>query len=151
MDNRKDESDYTKVERWCRDQIWHGSDFIFDPILFEAAIKAASKDFDFPLESLQSLFRNFYVKHIKVTSHTVKESLQTKLIKEYSSGRSIKELAKESNFSPALLARRLVEEMTALGNTKLSTVMKNPLEELKSIDVIKTEYQQAENSQHDGR
>eukprot|EP00534_Pseudo-nitzschia_fraudulenta_P004946 CAMPEP_0201121594 /NCGR_PEP_ID=MMETSP0850-20130426/5449_1 /ASSEMBLY_ACC=CAM_ASM_000622 /TAXON_ID=183588 /ORGANISM="Pseudo-nitzschia fraudulenta, Strain WWA7" /LENGTH=214 /DNA_ID=CAMNT_0047388103 /DNA_START=261 /DNA_END=905 /DNA_ORIENTATION=+ len=29
--------------------------------------------------------------------------------------------------------------------------MKNPLEELKSIDVIKTEYQQAENSQHDGR
>jgi hypothetical protein len=90
-----------------------------------------------------------YVKHIKSTSHLVKKNLRTKFIKEYLLGRSIKDLAKESNFSPALLARRIVEEMTVLGKKKLSTAMKNPLEELGSVDVFKEKYQGSESDLQD--
>ena len=149
MDHSREELDYYRVERWCRDQINDGCDLLFDPVLFQAAIKATSKDLDFPLESLHSLFRNMYVKHIKSTSHLVKKNLRTKFIKEYLLGRSIKDLAKESNFSPALLARRIVEEMTVLGKKKLSTAMKNPLEELGSVDVFKEKYQGSESDLQD--
>ena len=149
MDHSREELDYNRVEHWCRDQINNGGDFLFDPVLFEATIKAASEGFAVPLESLQSLFRNIYVKHIKSTSRRVQNNLQTKMIEEYLLGKSIKHLAKESNFSPAILARRIVEEMTVLGKRKLSTAMKNPLEELGSIDIIKPKYQSSENHAKD--
>jgi hypothetical protein len=151
MDHSREEIEYYRVEEWCRDRINDGSDFLFDPVLFQAALKEKSEGFDFPLESLQSLFRNMYVKHIKSTSHQIQSILHSKFIKEYLSGRSIKDLAKESNFSAALLARRLVEEMTVLGKKKLSTALKNPLEELGSIDVIKPKYQGFENQSQDSQ
>ena len=49
MDNYNDreESDqinqYNKVERWCKDQINNGSDFLFDPVLFQSTMKATSR------------------------------------------------------------------------------------------------------------
>ncbi len=145
MDHSREESDYYRVENWCRDQINNGSEFLFDPVLFQGAIKAASESFDFPRESLGSLFRNMYDKHIKSTSHQVQSIVQTRLIQEYMAGKSIKDIAKETNFSPAMLARRVVEEMTELaGKKKLSTAMKNPLEELGTIDIIKSKYQKSE-------
>ena len=147
MNQNREDLDDVVVERWCKDQINDGSDFLFDRILFQEAMKIASQRFDFPLESLQSLFRNLYVKHVKSTSHRLKNSLHTKFIKEYLSGRSIIALAKESNLPPALLARRLVEEMTILGKKKLNTILKNPLEELGTIDVIKIKYQEPGNYQ----
>ncbi len=150
MDHSQEESDYYRVENWCRDQINNGSEFLFEPVLFETAIKAASKSFDFPLVSLTSLFRNIYDKHIKSTSHQVQGLLQTRLIQEYLAGKSIKDIAKEINFSPAMLARRVVEEMTELaGKKKLSTAMKNPLEELGTITVIKQKYQLSETNLQD--
>ena len=145
MDHSQEESDYYRVENWCRDQINNGSEFLFDPVLFQGAIKAASESFDFPPESLGSLFRNMYDKHIKSTSHQVQSIVQTRLIQEYMAGKSIKDIAKGTNFSPAMLARRVVEEMTELvGKKKLSTAMKNPLEELGTIDIIKSKYQISE-------
>lgn len=149
MDHSTEDLDYYRVERWCQDQINTGSDVLFDPSLFQAVMKEASKGFDFPLESLQSLFRNIYVKHIKTTSRRVQNNLQTEFITEYLAGKSIKDLAKESNFSPAILARRIVEEMTVLGKKKLSTAMKNPIEELGSIDIIKPKYQHSEDNIED--
>ena len=140
----KEELVYYRVERWCREEISNGSNFLFDPVLFREAIEAESKREDFPLESLLSLFRNLYIKHIKINSNRIKSILHTKIIKEYLLGRSINDLAKECNFSAALLARRVVEEVTDLGKKKLSTVMKDPLKELGSIDVIKPKYQGAE-------
>lgn len=144
MDN-DEELKYYRVERWCRDQIDNGSDFLFDPDLFQATLKTTSKDLEFPLESLQSLFRNIYVKHLIKTSRQLYNRLQMEFVREYVLGKSIKDLAKESNFSPALLARRIVEEMTIIGKKKLSTALKNPLEELGSIDVIKENYKDSEN------
>lgn len=144
MDYKREELEYIRVERWCRDHIDNGSDFLFDQVIFQETIRATSKALDFPLESLQSLFRNIYIKHIKSSSHRIKNSMHTKFIKEFLLGRSIKDLAKESNFSPALLARRVVEEMTVLGKKKLSTAMRNPLEELGSIDIFKPKYQESE-------
>lgn len=151
MDHSGEELDYYRVERWCQDQIRNGSDFLFEPRLFQSTMKEASKDFDFPLESLHSLFRNTYVKHIKTNSRRVQNNLQTVLIEQYLGGKSIKDLAKESNFSPAILARRVVEEMTILGKKKLSAAMKNPMEELGNIDVIKPKYQHSENYVQDKR
>ena len=144
MEHISEESKYYKVDRWCRDQIYNGRDFLFDPVLFDTTMQATSKDFDFPLESLRSFFQNTYVKHIKARSHGLRNDLQTKYITEYLSGRSIIDLAKEANFPPALLARRVVEEMTDLGKKKLSIVMKNPLEELERIDIIKEKYKQSQ-------
>ena len=145
MDHSQEESKYYRVENWCREQISNGSEFLFEPVLFEGAMKATSESFDFPLASLTSLFRNIYDKHIKSTSHQVQALLQTKLVQEYLAGKSIKNIAKEINFSPAMLARRVVEEMTELaGKKKLSTAMKNPLEELGTIAVIKQKYQISE-------
>jgi len=144
MEHSREESDYNKVERWCRDQISSGRGILFDPVLFQTELKATSKDFNFPLESLQSFFRNKYVKHIKSNSHKVRDNMQTKYIKEYMLGKSIKDLAEETNFSPALLARRVVEEMTDLGKKGLSSAMKNPLEELGSINTIKEKYRESE-------
>eukprot|EP00536_Pseudo-nitzschia_multiseries_P001752 jgi/Psemu1/181823/e_gw1.22.195.1 len=151
MDHSREESEYYKVDRWCRDQIHNGCDFLFDPVLFDATMKATSKDFDFPLESLQSFFRNLYVKYIKITTHKIKRDLQTKYIKEYTSGRSIIDMAKEANFSPALLARRVVEEMTDLGKKELSIAMKNPLKQLSNIDYIKQKYKESEDYQQNDR
>ena len=89
MDQTQEELDYYRVENWCRDQINNGNEFLFDPVLFHAAMKAASEGFVFPLESLNSLFRNIYVKHIKSSSRRVQNMLQTKLIEDYTLGKSI--------------------------------------------------------------
>ena len=154
MDNYNDreESDqinqYNKVERWCKDQINNGSDFLFDPVLFQSTMKATSREFNFPLESLHSFFRSIHVKHIKSTSHKVRNNLQTKYINEYvHNGKSIIDLAKDANFSPALLTRRILEEVTNLDLGKkgaLGAALKNPLEELGSIDMIKQEFKKSE-------
>jgi hypothetical protein len=152
MDNyNREESDqidqYSKVERWCKDQINNGSDFLFDPVLFQSTMKATSREFNFPLESLQSFFRSIHIKHIKSTSHKVRNNLQTKYIKDYVQGKSIIDLAKDANFSPALLTRRILEEVTNIDLTKkgaLGTALKNPFEELGSIDIIKQEFRKSE-------
>ncbi|OEU20551.1 hypothetical protein FRACYDRAFT_167013 [Fragilariopsis cylindrus CCMP1102] len=97
-------------------------------------MKATSREFSFPLESLHSFFRSIHVKHIKSTSHKVRNNLQTKYINEYvHNGKSIIDLAKDANFSPALLTRRILEEVTNLDLGKkgaLGAALKNPLEEL---------------------
>jgi hypothetical protein len=153
MDNyNREESDqidqYNKVERWCKDQINNGSDFLFDPVLFLSTMKATSREFNFPLESLHSFFRSIHVKHIKSTSHKVRNNLQTIYIKEYVHyGKSIIDLAKDANFSPALLTRRILEEVTNIDLGKkgaLGAALKNPLEELGSIDIIKQEFRKSE-------
>ena len=142
---------YKKVERWCKDQINNTSDFLFDPILYQTTMRATSEEFNFPLESLQSFFRSHHVKHIKSTAHKVRKNLQTKYIKEYMQGKSIKELAKEENYSPTLLARLILEEVTDLdlgGKKKgLGNALKNPLKELGSINIIKQEYRKSEEQQ----
>jgi len=142
---------YRKVERWCKDQINNSSDFLFDAVLFQTTMRATSKVFNFPLESLQSFFRSHHVKHIKSTAYKVRKNLQTKYINEYMQGKSIKELAKEETYSPALLARLIIEEMTDLdlgGKKKgLGNALKNPLKELGSIHIIKQEYRKSEEQQ----
>ena len=66
-------------------------------------------------------------------------------------GTSITDIAKHANFSPYLLARRVVEEMTDLGKKGLGNVMKDPLGELRNIDLIKEKYRKPEEEQKSGR
>jgi hypothetical protein len=88
-----------------------------------------------------------HVIHVKKTAPAVKESLASYL-NEYKDGRTIKELAKRANFPPYLFSRYVVEAVaiTAGVNKKkgLAKAMKDPLNELGTMDVIAPEYHASE-------
>jgi hypothetical protein len=85
--------------------------------------------------------------HVKKTAPAVKESLALYL-NEYKNGRTITELAKRANFPPYLFSRYIVEAVavTAGVNKKkgLAKAMKDPLNELGTMDVIAPEYHASE-------
>ena len=147
IENKSEQIDqYDKVERWCKDHINNGSDFIYDPILFQTIMKSTSLHFNFPLESLISFFRTHHTKYIKSKAYKVRNNCRTKHIRDYSDGKSILDLAKEENYSPTLLARLILEEVIDkdVQKTKINNMLKNPLEELKNIGIIKPEFRESE-------
>jgi hypothetical protein len=88
-----------------------------------------------------------HVIHVKKTAPAVKESLALYL-NEYKNGRTITELAKRANFPPYLFSRYIVEAVaiTAGVNKKkgLAKAMKDPMNELGTMDVIAPEYHASE-------
>jgi hypothetical protein len=98
-------------------------------------------------QSLHSFIRNLHVIHVKKTAPAVKESLAVYL-DEYKNGRTIKELAKRANFPPYLFSRYVVEAVavtTGLNSKKgLTKAMKDPMNELGTLDKIAPEYHASE-------
>jgi hypothetical protein len=140
---------YHRVESWCRHHITNRSDndFLFDQQLWSSAMKCAAKDLMFPLESLQSFFRNMHVKHIKSTSYKVLN--QSKMyVDQYRNGTSILQLAKNANFSPHLMARLVVERVADTKDRNLKTFVKDairdPLRHLGSIECIQDDFRHGE-------
>jgi hypothetical protein len=98
-------------------------------------------------QSLHSFIRNLHVIHVKKTAPVIKESLAGYL-NEYKNGRTITELAKRANFPPYLFSRYVVEAVAVtVGINKkkgLAKAMKDPMNELGSMDVIAPEYHASE-------
>ncbi|KAG7336821.1 TPD sequence-motif-containing protein [Nitzschia inconspicua] len=133
---------YDQVEQWCRHEIAAGSDFLFDSIAFEATMKRTSRDLQFPLESLQSFFRNIYVQHIKSRSFQVKSQCNN-YVEQYRKGSSILQLAQTANFSPYLMARVIVENVAIIPDDKkkfLTAAMRDPMHYLGRVDCVRDEF-----------
>lgn len=67
-------------------------------------------------------------------------------LEDYKRGRSILTLAKQANYPPYLFCRYIVEQVANIPNGKrgLTQAMRDPMEELKSLDIIKDPYLEAE-------
>jgi len=96
------------------------------------------------------LIRNLHVSHVKKTAPQVKSTLAS-LIDEYVQGRSIKELARKTNYPPYLLSRFIVETICTTenfvggrGKKGLADAMRHPLLRLGSLDVIAPQYRASE-------
>ena len=92
-----------------------------------------------------SLVRNASLVHIKRSAPTLKRRIPY-CLDQYQQGASIVQLANETNYSPYLLARYMVEEISTYKENKkmLAAVMKDPEGMLSSIDTIDSLYHQAE-------
>lgn len=140
---------YERVGQWCRHHIRNGSPFLFDGALFEQTLKAASQEFGFPLPSLHSFFRNLHTNgHVKSASFRVRNNLASTHLPDYRRGhKTIKEMARESNFPPALMSRAIAENVADLGGRgrkALTNAMRDPRGELGDLDVIRPEYLETE-------
>lgn len=144
---RDEELLYNQIENWCMDQINMGSDFMYDPRLFESMMKSKSSELHFSHESLRSFFRSYHTKFIKSRACTVKSN-RMECVEEYAFNRkSIKHIAKTERYSPALMARLILEEImdpTMMQTKKINRLLKDPIKELHSIDFIKQEYRSSE-------
>lgn len=47
---RNDEAQYKSIEQWCKREIGAGSDFLFDPVLFQRTLEEKSQEWDFAYE-----------------------------------------------------------------------------------------------------
>jgi hypothetical protein len=92
-------------------------------------------------QSLHSLLRNIHVNHVKVTAPQIKRHLSNYL-QDYKRGSSILCLAQQANYPPYLFGRYIVEQVAQIqdGKKGLTQAMRNPLEELGSLDMIAPEY-----------
>ena len=140
---------YKQVEQWCYDQIQNNDDCMYDPILFETTLQKASTELQFPYQSLQSFFRTIHLKHIKSISYKIRNNFQYHYLNEYLQGTSsIKQIAKQSNYSPYLLSRQIVEHIAILPTKKgLINAMRYPIQYLGSIHNIKEEFHYTEQQQ----
>ena len=104
-----------------------------------------------PGQLLQSFIRNIHLSHVKKTSSKVRASLPS-LLKDYTNGSSIKDLARSVNYPPYLLARYVVEAVAGLQNQKksLSKAMREPELYLGTLDSIADDYQASEDSNLNG-
>jgi hypothetical protein len=102
-----------------------------------------------------SLARNASLIHIKKSSLGLKQRIPS-LLDQYKKGSSIVQLAKETTYSPYLLARYIVEEISTCKENKkaLSAVMKDPEGMLSNFSAISPAYQDVERNdpilQNDG-
>jgi hypothetical protein len=136
---------YWNVDHWCRQHIRNGSPFMFDPILFEQTMKHASEQLDFPLQSLNSFYRNIHTnKHVKAVTFKVRNNLESIHIPQYVKGdKTIKQIAQEANFPPYFMCRAITESIADLrgkGKKGLINAMRDPLNELGTLDVIRPQY-----------
>jgi hypothetical protein len=134
-------TNYDAVLAWCRHHIHTGSDFLFQPDhIFQEALQDAARSFDFPIQSLHSLFRNLHVHYVKTTSSIqVRRQFQSLYLPLYLQNTpplhpphkqipqqqqqpswSILQLAKRANYPPYLFCRLLVEQITDLSSLSLS-------------------------------
>jgi hypothetical protein len=92
-----------------------------------------------------SLVRNASLLHIKRSSLGLKQQIAY-CLDEYKGGSSIVQLAKEMNYSPYLLARYMVEEISTCKENKipLSDVMKDPEGMLSHLDDISPAFHHTE-------
>jgi hypothetical protein len=80
-----------------------------------------------------------HVTHIKRTAFKLKNSLP-RYLDQYKKGKSIQDIAKRANYSPYLLARYMVQEMTTLDKKEITNAMKDPMNLLGTSDVIQSKY-----------
>jgi hypothetical protein len=133
-------ANYDAVVAWCRHHIHRGSDFLFQPDhIFQETLQDAATTFDFPIQSLHSLFRNMHVHYVKTTSSIqVRRQFQSlylplylqntpppnppqNQIQQQQPSLTILQLAKCANYPPYLFCRLLVEQITDLSSLSLST------------------------------
>lgn len=134
-------SKYLEIDRWCREAISCGREFLYNPSLFHEEIHKAAVDFQLPYEGLCSHLRNTHVIHVKKTSHKLKAGAK-RLAAEYSKGKSIVTLAKFYNYPPYLFSRILVETVTSgrLSKKNLTEAMRDPIRRLGNSSVLSPEY-----------
>jgi hypothetical protein len=140
---------YHRVENWCRHHISsrRDNDFLFDPQLWYTTMKHASRELNFPPESLRSFFHNLHLKHIKSASYKVHNQGRMYL-NQYRTGTSILQLAKNANFPPQLMARLVVENVAGTHGRNMKLFVKNamrdPLKHLGSIECIRDNFKHTE-------
>ena len=143
----EDSIQYEEIECWCKEAILEGADFLFDDKLFRFTLSKKAEEWKgFSVESLQSLLRNIHLVHVKTSAPRIKKNLPIYL-KAYRNGESITTISKKANFSPFLLSRYMVQEMTILksGKKELAKIMRDPLAELSSETILE-EFQEAEDT-----
>ena len=143
----EDSVQYEEIECWCKEAILKGADFLFDDKLFRFTLSEKAEEWKgFSVEALQSLLRNIHLVHVKTSAPKVRKSLPTYL-KAYRNGESITSISRKANFSPFLMSRYMVQEMTTLksGKKELAKIMRDPLAEL-SPETILEEFQDAEDT-----
>jgi hypothetical protein len=96
-------------------------------------------------QTLQSFFRNLHLTHVKITSTKIKKNLQ-KYLNAYKKGKSIKALSKQANYPPYLMSRYLLDSIAEIrgGKKGITAAMRNPLEELGDIGIIRPDYRASE-------
>ena len=50
MTMRNDVEQYNEIESWCKHEIASGSDFLFDPVLFQQTLEVKSSEWGFAYE-----------------------------------------------------------------------------------------------------
>ena len=72
--------------------------------------------------------------------------MNSHVLVEYMQGSSIRQLAKNYNFPPSLLARGIVENITIYEKKEITKAMRDPLAKLCTVDVILEKYRDSENA-----
>lgn len=132
-------SSYEAAEKWCDNMIQSGHELFFSLEIFDAELTSASRELNFPIETLSSFLRNLHLIHIKKRSRLIRSLMQNDIPNEYKSGISILQLAKKYNFPPVMFARSLLEQITDLPKKSITLALRNPEEHL-SADLIHEEY-----------
>jgi len=135
---------YNALVYWCRESISGNKDFLYDTCLFHDAVHAATLDFGYPYESIQSLLRNLHLNHVKNTAYRVK-SQSKRHAERYTQGESIMSLAQCNRYPPYLFARAIVEEITNFrGRKGLTDAMRDPMGKLGHNSAVLEAYQESE-------
>ena len=98
------------------------------------------------MQSLNSLLRNIHLLYVKKRSYAIRKQMNSHVLVEYMQGSSIRQLAKNYNFPPSLLARGIVENITIYEKKEITKAMRDPLAKLCSVDVILEKYRDSENA-----
>jgi hypothetical protein len=122
---RPEHEHYDTIEQWIRQSLFECSDFLYDRDLFQKELRRIWEQYDVPVESLYSFFRNIQLFHIKKNSHSIKTSMP-ELLDQLQNGTTILMLARQVNCPPHLLARRIVEATTTLKKKELTAAMRDP-------------------------
>lgn len=143
---------YDAAEAWCHEVASSSNHAMFyNPAILRQVVHQKALELEFPISALQSLIRNESVNHIKKAAPAIKRNLGHYL-EQYKQGTSILQLAKNNRYSPYMLARYIVNEITTLGRGGrskkiLSEAMRNPEGILGNVEVIAEAFRRSEQQQ----